>query len=118
MAIGNPTTSDELNALRGKVVLITGGASGLGRDVATRAAERGAKLVLLDVRSDRLAAMAAALGVVDAPCLTVQCDVSKESDVVAAVGAAVGRFGQVDVVVNSAGVYRGDLLVDTPAADY
>src|SRR5947209_6616352 len=112
MTDGTPMTTAEITALRGKVVLITGGRSGLGKDVAMRAAERGARLVLLDVREDRLATMQSTLDKSDTACLTVQCDVSNEASVVAAIGAATARFGQVDVVVNSAGVYRGDLLVE------
>jgi NAD(P)-dependent dehydrogenase (short-subunit alcohol dehydrogenase family) len=55
MEANQSTGADEFNALRGKVVLITGGASGLGRDVAVQAAARGAKLALLDVHTNRLA---------------------------------------------------------------
>jgi NADP-dependent 3-hydroxy acid dehydrogenase YdfG len=87
------TSSEELNALRNKVVLITGGASGLGRDVATQAAARGAKVVLLDVRADRLTEVKAQVEAVGAACLTVQTDVSKDEDVVVK-EAQVYRPGQ------------------------
>jgi NADP-dependent 3-hydroxy acid dehydrogenase YdfG len=111
-------TTAEINALRDKVILVTGGASGLGKDVAMRASERGAKLVLLDIRQDRLDAMQSTLAAADTPCLTVQCDVANEGSVVNAITAATKHFGQIDVVVNSAGVYRGGPLVDMTTADY
>src|SRR5579884_2580270 len=110
--------NEELEALRGKVMLITGGGSGLGRDVALQAGARGAHLALLDVRADRLEAVKAELAKVNAQCQTVPADVSLEEDVVAAVGKVVRRWGRLDIVVNSAGIYRGGLLVDTSMDDF
>jgi hypothetical protein len=54
MSEANLSLPDEFNALRDKVFIVTGGASGLGRDVAVQAAARGARVALLDVRADRL----------------------------------------------------------------
>jgi NADP-dependent 3-hydroxy acid dehydrogenase YdfG len=79
---------------------------------------RGAKVVLLDVRADRLAEVKAQVEAVGAACLTVQTDVSKDEDVVAAVGETVRQWGRIDVAVNSAGIYRGGLITDLSTADY
>ena len=118
MEANQSTGADEFNALRGKVVLITGGASGLGRDVAVQAAARGAKLALLDVHINRLAEATANVENAGAECLTIQTDVSAEEDVRSAIERVVERWGRIDVVVNSAGLYRGGLLVNTSTADY
>lgn len=109
---------DELGALQGKVILITGGASGLGRDVAFQSGERGAKVVLFDVRADRLAETKAGLDAEGVPCLTFAGDVADEGDVSGAIGSVVKEWGQIDIVVNSAGIYRGGLLVELSMAEY
>jgi len=109
---------DELGALRGKVILITGGASGLGRDVAYQAGERGAKIALFDVREDRLAETRSGLEAAGVACLTFAGDVADEADVQSAIGSIVQEWGRLDIAVNSAGVYRGGLLVDVSMADF
>jgi NADP-dependent 3-hydroxy acid dehydrogenase YdfG len=109
---------DELAALRGKVMLVTGGGSGLGRDVATQAAARGAKVAALDVRADRLAEVKGLVEAAKAECLTLRADVASEKDVVDVVRQTVSRWGRIDVVVNSAGIYRGGLITDLSTADY
>jgi NADP-dependent 3-hydroxy acid dehydrogenase YdfG len=109
---------DELTALRDKVVLITGGGSGLGRDVATQAAARGAKVAALDVRADRLAEVKGLVEAANAACLTLRADVASDKDVADAVGESVARWGRIDVVVNSAGIYRGGLITELSTADY
>jgi NADP-dependent 3-hydroxy acid dehydrogenase YdfG len=109
---------DEQRALLGKVMLITGGASGLGRDVAFQAGERGAKVALFDVRADRLAEAKASLDAEGVACLTFAGDVAEEVDVSMAIGAVVKEWGRLDIAINSAGIYRGGLLVDLPMAEY
>jgi NADP-dependent 3-hydroxy acid dehydrogenase YdfG len=109
---------DELGALRGKTILITGGASGLGRDVAYQAGGRGAKIALFDVREDRLAETKAGLEAAGVTCLTFAGDVADEHDVASTIGAIVKEWGRLDIAVNSAGVYRGGLLVDLSMADF
>jgi NAD(P)-dependent dehydrogenase (short-subunit alcohol dehydrogenase family) len=108
----------EPSALRDKVMLITGGASGLGRDVALQAAAAGAKLALFDVRADRLAKTKQEAEQGGVECLTFPGDVSDESQVAETVTSIVARLGRLDVVVNSAGLYRGGLVVDTSMADF
>lgn len=104
--------------LQGKVILITGGANGLGRDVALQAAEQKAKLAIFDTRDDRMAEVKAAAEATGSACRTYKIDVSSESEVVAAMKDVVEHFGQIDVVVNSAGIYRGGPIVDMTMDDY
>jgi NAD(P)-dependent dehydrogenase (short-subunit alcohol dehydrogenase family) len=89
--------------LAGKVILVTGGGTGLGKSMATRFGELGAKLVLSGRRREVLDAAAAEMkghGIADV--LPVVADVRKPDEVDAMVAAAVTRFGHVDVLVNNA----------------
>jgi NAD(P)-dependent dehydrogenase (short-subunit alcohol dehydrogenase family) len=91
--------------LRGAVGVVTGGASGIGRATALELARRGARAVALaDMNDSRLEEAAGALRALGAAALPVHCDVSKDDDVEALRDAVLGAFGQVDVVMNNAGV--------------
>jgi NAD(P)-dependent dehydrogenase (short-subunit alcohol dehydrogenase family) len=91
--------------LEGKVALITGGGSGMGRVASELFAGEGAKVVLTDVNDEAGEATAAAIG---GSAIFVHADVSKEADAEAMVAAAVDRFGRLDVVYNNAGVMLPD----------
>jgi NAD(P)-dependent dehydrogenase (short-subunit alcohol dehydrogenase family) len=104
-----------MSSVSGKVVFITGGAAGVGAEVARRLHDRGAKLVLTDVDEDALARQASELG--SDRVLTVGADVRDLGAMHAAAGAAVQRFGGIDVVVANAGIasYGSVLQVDPEA---
>ncbi|MCH5644787.1 MULTISPECIES: SDR family oxidoreductase [unclassified Gordonia (in: high G+C Gram-positive bacteria)] len=87
--------------LRGKVVLITGAAQGIGRGTAKALAAQGAKLILVDVDAPALDDLGAELG--DAA-LTAIADVTDLSAVEVATAKGIERFGGVDVVVANAGI--------------
>lgn len=103
-----------MNELSGKVMFVTGGASGLGRDVAVQAAEQGARIAIMDVRADRLDETRVLVEAAGAECLVIQADLTKEDDVVRTIAAVVDRFGQLDIVVNSAGVFYGGPIEEMP----
>ena len=90
--------------LAGKVAIVTGGASGLGRGIVTRGVAEGAHVVIADVNAERGEALAAELGEPVAFCAT---DVSDADAVQAAVDFAVTRFGGLHVMVNNAGIGSG-----------
>ena len=92
--------------LEGKVALITGGSSGLGRVGAERFAAEGAQVVIADVTSGDEAV--SAIGEAGGEASYVACDVTDEESVRAAVGHAVEVFGRLDVLYNNAGVMLGD----------
>jgi NAD(P)-dependent dehydrogenase (short-subunit alcohol dehydrogenase family) len=104
-----------MGSVAGRVVFITGGAAGVGAEVARRLHARGAKLVLTDVDDDALAAMTSTLG--DDRVLTVRADVRDLPAMQAAADQAVQRFGGIDVVVANAGIgsYGSVLQVDPEA---
>ena len=100
--------------LDGKVALITGGASGMGRVAAALFAREGARVVLTDVADE--AGEDTAKGILDSggEAAYVHADVSNEADARAMIDAAVTRFGKLDVLYNNAGVMLGeDGSVDT-----
>lgn len=87
--------------LKGKVVLITGGASGLGLAAGQGFAREGATVVLADLNAELARTQAQGLG---AGHLSLGGDVASETDVQAIVDSTVERFGRLDVLINSAGI--------------
>ncbi len=87
--------------LEGRVALITGGASGIGEGTVRRFIEEGARCLIVDLQDDRGRELATSLGDVAA---YQRADVGIESDVAAAVAAAVARFGRLDIMFNNAGI--------------
>ncbi|WP_200828163.1 SDR family oxidoreductase [Mycobacterium sp. 3519A] len=104
-----------MGSVTGKVVLITGGANGVGAEVARRLHAKGAKLVLTDLDETKLGEVAAGLG--NEGVLTVAADVRDLSAMEGAVAEGVERFGGIDVVVANAGIatYGSVLQVDPQA---
>jgi meso-butanediol dehydrogenase / (S,S)-butanediol dehydrogenase / diacetyl reductase len=88
--------------LEGKVVLVTGGGSGIGAAMARRFATEGARVVICGRRRDPLDALVAALGAAGLVCEAVAADVGDEAQVAALVGDTARRHGRLDVLVNNA----------------
>ncbi|XP_040381891.1 momilactone A synthase-like isoform X2 [Oryza brachyantha] len=88
--------------LEGKVAVITGAASGIGKATAEEFVRNGAKVIIADIQDELGRAVAAELGP-DAAAYT-HCDVTVEKDVAAAVDLAVARHGRLDVVHSNAGI--------------
>jgi NAD(P)-dependent dehydrogenase (short-subunit alcohol dehydrogenase family) len=102
----------------GRVVVVTGAASGIGFALARRFATEGARLVLADRHADVLAEAAAELEAAGADVLAVPTDVSDPDAVDALAAAAVDRFGLVHVVCNNAGIVVGGAAWEIPLADW
>ncbi len=98
--------------LDGKIAIVTGAARGIGKGIATRFAEEGAKLVLTDIDT-RVEAAAAELGAHH-----LIADVSKQSDAEAAVAFSLEQYGRLDIMVQNAGIYPWQLLEDTSSDDW
>jgi NAD(P)-dependent dehydrogenase (short-subunit alcohol dehydrogenase family) len=88
-----------------KVALITGAGSGQGRAAAKLFAERGAAVVVAEIDDEAGRATARAISESGGRALAVACDVSQAEQVRAAVAAAVGEFGRLDVLYNNAGLW-------------
>jgi NAD(P)-dependent dehydrogenase (short-subunit alcohol dehydrogenase family) len=87
--------------LQGKAALVTGAANGIGRAIAARFAQEGAKVMVSDIDLEAAKRVAREIG---GDARAIQTDVSVESKVKAAVDATVEAFGALDVLVNNAGI--------------
>src|SRR4051812_2322958 len=89
--------------LKGLAVVVTGASSGIGAALARRLAKAGARLVLAARREDRLRELADECAKLGGEAVAWRTDVTSRRDVELAIGAAVERFGAIDVLVNNAG---------------
>ena len=103
--------------LQGRVALVTGAASGIGKAIATRLAAEGACVVIADLDLEKAQAAAAELGSADVA-IGVVANVTDESAVQQAVDAALLAFGGLDLVVNNAGLSLSKSLLETTVADW
>ena len=107
-----------MEALAGKIAVITGGASGIGRAVAERAAAEGMKIVLADIEEATLEATARSLSDSGAEILAVVTDVSDASSVEALRDRTLAKYGAVHLVHNNAGVSAGGPIWAVSEADW
>lgn len=97
--------------IQDSVIAITGGGQGLGRAMAEYLAARGAKLALIDLLPEKLAEAAEACKEAGGDARTYVCNVAKEEDVEQTFAAIVEDFGQLNGLVNNAGILRDGLMV-------
>jgi NADP-dependent 3-hydroxy acid dehydrogenase YdfG len=106
------------NGIKDKVVVITGASSGIGEAVAVMLAERGAKVVLGARGLDRLEALAGRIAGAAGEVAYAQTDVRKREDVAGLVNLACKRYGQLDVLINNAGIGPISPLDDLRVEDW
>jgi gluconate 5-dehydrogenase len=104
----------ELFDLSGKTAIVTGGGSGIGRQMAGALAELGSNLALCARKVERCQEAADELAALGVRALALPCDVRKPDDVRAVVEHTVAELGGVDVLVNNAGTSWGAPAEDTP----
>ena len=107
-----------MQVFKDRVAVITGAASGFGREFALIGARLGMKLVLADVQQDALDKTKAELDQQGAQVLAMLCDVRHAEQVQALADAAMERFGAVHLVFNNAGVGSGGLIWENTQADW
>ena len=101
--------------LQDKVIIITGAAQGMGETHARLCIAEGAKVVLTDINSEKGDALAKELG---ANAIFIKHDVTSEENWAHVVKATQDKFGQIDVLVNNAGITTSKSILDTSLEDY
>jgi 3-oxoacyl-[acyl-carrier protein] reductase len=112
--------SHRLNAtLAGKSAIVTGAASGIGRAIAVALSQEGCSLCLVDrAPLDKITAVVDAIAAAGGSALAVQADVADEGQVISAVANAASQLGNIDIVVNNAGILIEKPLLETTAGDF
>jgi NAD(P)-dependent dehydrogenase (short-subunit alcohol dehydrogenase family) len=106
---------DPQKRFEGKVALITGGGSGIGRACAVRLASEGAAVSLADIDGDRAASVRREIEAAGGAAVDAVCDVADEDRCRSAVARTVDRLGRLDVLITCAGIHGGGrTVVDTP----
>jgi 3alpha(or 20beta)-hydroxysteroid dehydrogenase len=104
--------------LEGKVALITGGARGMGASEAQLFLDEGAKVVITDILDEVGQETARRLSPDGSRCIFYRHDVTNESEWESVVVDAIGAFGQIDVLVNNAGVFEQGSILDTTLKNF
>jgi 3-oxoacyl-[acyl-carrier protein] reductase len=108
-----------MNRLAGKVAIVTGGNTGIGRAVALAYADEGADVAVAWIaREDDVRTLGDAIEKKGQRFLGVRTDVTKEADVRALVGRVRERFGRIDVLVNNAGIQRAQPITEMTVEDW
>ena len=106
-------------SLQGKVAIVTGGNSGIGKAIALSLAAQGANIVIDFVANpDATEALEQQIQGLGDQAIGVQADVSKVDELQKLVDAAVAQFGRVDIMVNNAGIENRTSILDTTEAQY
>lgn len=107
-----------LKELEGKVALVTGATSGIGRATVKRFAQEGAHVAAVGRDEEALATLVGEMKEAGAEALAIRADVTRDEDAVRAVAEAVERFGHLDVLVNAAGHISNGTIENTTAEDW
>lgn len=96
-----------------RVVVVTGAAGGMGLAFARRFGHAGAKIALLDRKTDAVQAAAATMATEGSDTLALTCDVADPRSTIAAIEAVLDHWGQIDVLINNAGISARAAFADT-----
>ena len=101
-------------SLEGKVAIVTGGGTGIGRSIALQFAEAGADVVVGSRTLATLEKVAEEVKALGKHSLAVPVDITKKPDIDSLVQKVMDEFGAIDILVNNAGKFLGERLIDTP----
>ncbi|HVJ08378.1 MAG TPA: SDR family oxidoreductase [Acidisarcina sp.] len=110
--------ASELLSLEGKVGVVTGGGSGIGRAICTRLAEMGAAVAVLDINRTNGEAAASELRDAGKNARFIECDVRSVAACKAATESVIQSFGKIDILCNNAGVAIRKSVVDLEEAEW
>ena len=109
----------EFLSLEGHTALVTGAARGIGKAIAKTLAERGANIVVVDLRMDLAEESAQEISAeTGREVIALEADVSSQESVKAMMKKALAKFGKIDILVNNAGVTRDGLIMRMKEADW
>jgi len=118
MSATTPPTLDATFDVRGKVVLVTGASSGLGKRFASVLSGRGARVGLAARRIEALAALAKEINSTGASAFATRLDVSDAASIEAAVAAVERDLGPIDILVNNSGISISKAALEQTAEDW
>ncbi|HUU29954.1 MAG TPA: SDR family oxidoreductase [archaeon] len=107
-----------MGAMNGKVAIVTGGGTGIGRAIARCFIKEGGQVVICGRRMEKLEETAALTGGAREQILPLPCDVTDQTQILGLVKTCVNRLGGIDVLVNNAGVMRFDELAQADNRTY
>lgn len=107
-----------MHRLQGKVAIVTGSGSGIGKGIAVRFAREGAKVGVLDLHDETCQEVVAEIVALGGEALALPCDVTQEEQVEAAVSRMSEHFGHVNVLVNNAAVMPSGRIHETSPSDF
>lgn len=104
--------------MQDRVILVTGGASGIGAEASARLACAGARIVIADLNANQAQAKAAEIVAGGGQAISVRCDIANPERCEGAVRAAIDHFGRLDGLVNCAGISKPHDSISLPPADW
>jgi 3-oxoacyl-[acyl-carrier protein] reductase len=108
----------EMFSLKGRVALVTGASSGLGKQFAKVLADNGAAVALVARRTDRIDELQKAIEAVGGCATAIEADVTDRTAMTRAFDATEKAFGTITILVNNAGIAHGGRAVDMPAEEW
>ena len=107
-----------MSRLAGKVAIVTGGAQGIGEEIAARLVADGAKVGVVDLNADKAKAVAERLTRAGAQAIGIGADVAERAEVRAAIAATVSAFGRLDILFNNAGFNKPLPFLEVDEANF
>ncbi|PBF39059.1 3-hydroxybutyrate dehydrogenase [Clostridioides difficile] len=103
-----------MKMVKDKVVLVTGAASGIGKQIAESFLKNGAKVMFSDINQEALNNTITELQKKGYDCMSVKCDVTKEEEINHAIDKTVEKYGRLDILINNAGLQHVSMIEDFP----
>ena len=104
--------------IKDKIAIVTGAASGIGKQACLDLVAEGAKVVIADINEAGARELEGLIKSNGGEALAVKCDVTKNDDVKNTVNACMDKFGRVDILVNNAGIIKDNMIHKMPESDY
>jgi 3-oxoacyl-[acyl-carrier protein] reductase len=104
--------------LKDRVAIVTGGARGIGRAIATSFLKEGAKVAIIDSDKERLETVKKEMGNESKEVMVIPCDITKSSGVNGMVNQVHKKFGRIDILVNNAGIIRRGTIETVTEEDW